>query len=56
MVEKTGRNRDPIYAPDGKTWYQTALDEASKRGENELRIHELEAELERLRGVAQSLE
>ena len=32
----TGRNRDPIYAPDGRTWYQTALDEAAKRGENEL--------------------
>jgi hypothetical protein len=42
---QTGRNRDPIFAPDGKTWYQTALDEAAKRGENELRIHELEAEL-----------
>lgn len=50
---ETGRNRDPIYAPDGRTWYQTALDEASKRGENEVRIHELETELE---AVERSLE
>jgi len=42
---ETGRNRDPIHAPDGRTWYQTALDEASKRGANEQRIHELEEQL-----------
>ncbi|MHC2867931.1 hypothetical protein ACVIYH_009064 [Bradyrhizobium diazoefficiens] len=42
---ETGRNRDPIHAPDGRTWYQTALDEASKRGANEQRIHELEERL-----------
>jgi hypothetical protein len=38
-------NRDPIYAPDGKTWYQTALDEAAKRGEFAARIEQLEAAL-----------
>lgn len=27
--------RDPIYAPDGRTWYETALAEAEKRGRME---------------------
>jgi hypothetical protein len=42
------RNRDPIYAPDGKTWYQTALDEAAKRGEFAGRIERLEALVSRM--------
>lgn len=27
-----GKTRDLIYAPDGRTWFETALAEAEKRG------------------------
>jgi hypothetical protein len=45
-------SRDPIYAPDGKTWYQTALDEAAKRGEFAARIEQLEASLAEWKALA----
>lgn len=31
-MSRHGANRDPIYAPDGRTWYDLLLDEAQKRG------------------------
>ncbi len=50
MARALGENRDPVYAPDGRTWYETALAEAEKRGKfqdalrlienHELRDHE----------------
>ena len=38
-MARHGENRHPIYAPDGRTWYETAIAEAEKRGQ-------LQAELE----------
>lgn len=31
-MARHGENRDPIYAPDGRTWYDMLLAEAEKRG------------------------
>ena len=42
------RNRDLVYAPDGETWYQTALNEAAKRREFAARIETLEAALRKI--------
>jgi hypothetical protein len=43
-----GQNRDPIYAPDGRTWYDTLLDEAEKRGQIEDRNDDLLNALQRI--------
>lgn len=32
MRAADGENRDPIYAPDGRTWYDMLLAEAERRG------------------------
>lgn len=32
MPRELGTNRDPIHAPDGRTWYDMLLAEAEKRG------------------------
>lgn len=33
--------RDPIYAPDGRTWYETLLSEAEKRGQLQNALEEI---------------
>lgn len=50
-----GRNRDPIYAPDGRTWYETAIDEAAKRGRLQERL-ELIADIAEGSRTANSLQ